>query len=481
MRLRFAPSPTGYLHIGNARTAMLNYLIKRKHNATLIIRVEDTDLERSSIESEQSILDDLRWLGIEWDEGPDKGGEYGPYRQSERFDIYKKYTEKLLSEDKAYYCYCTEEELHDMRQGASGQESFVYPGRCRNLSEKEREEHESHGIKPTVRFKIPAGERVAVNDLIKEKVVFDSENIGGDFIIVRSDGTPVYNYIVIIDDALMNISHVIRGEDHLSNTPKQILIARALNLPIPEYAHHALVLGPDRSKLSKRHGITSVQMYRKEGYLPDALLNYTSMLGWAAESGEEILSIDDIVNQFEIKNLSGSAAIFDFQKLRWMNGNYIRSYPLDKIMELFTPYIEEAAYPVDNIQRDWLESVISLIRGNCEVLSEIKNHIGLFLGDIIEPDTEADNLLKEDDSRIIISAAYDLIHSSINEDNYVTDLIPSITGDTGLKGKKLFLPIRAIITGRLKGPELDKALALIGYEKSRKRIEFMYTRYATKK
>lgn len=479
MRLRFAPSPTGYLHIGNARTAMLNYLIKKKHNATMIIRVEDTDLERSTIESEQSILEDLRWLGIEWDEGPDRGGEYGPYRQSERFDIYKKYTEKLLSEDKAYFCYCTEEELHAMREEASGQESFVYPGRCRNLSEEERERHESDGREPTVRFKIPAGERVVVDDLIKGKVVFESENIGGDFIIVRSDGTPVYNYIVIIDDALMNISHVIRGEDHLSNTPKQILIARALNLPTPEYAHHALVLGPDRSKLSKRHGITSVQMYRKEGYLPDALLNYTSMLGWAAESGEEILSITDIVNQFEIKNLSASAAIFDFQKLRWMNGNYIRSYPIDKITDLFIPYIEEAAY-LDNVQRDWLEDVISLIRGNCEVLSEIKNHIGLFLEDIIEPDTEADNLLKEDDSKIIISAAHNLIHSSINEDNYITELIPSITGDTGLKGKKLFLPIRAILTGRLKGPELDRALALIGFEKFRKRITFMYNRYVTK-
>ncbi len=479
MRLRFAPSPTGYLHIGNARTAMLNFLIKKKQNATLIIRVEDTDLERSTRESEQSILDDLRWLGIEWDEGPDKGGEYGPYRQSERFDIYQKYTEKLLIEDKAYYCYCTEEELREMRQEATGQESFVYPGRCRNLSEEERAEHESHGRKPTVRFKVPAEERVIVNDHIKGKVIFDSENIGGDFIIVRSDGTPVYNYIVIIDDALMNISHVIRGEDHLSNTPKQILIARALNLPIPEYAHHALVLGPDRSKLSKRHGITSVQMYRKEGYLPNALLNYTSMLGWAAESGEEILSINDIVNQFELKNLSGSAAIFDFQKLRWMNGNYIRSHSLDKITELFKPYIEDAGYSIDDIQRSWLEDVISLIRGNCDVLSEIKNYIGLFLDDIIEPDEAADDLLKEEHSRMIISAAYNITHSVIKEESFVRDLTASITEDTGLKGKKLFLPIRAILTGRLKGPELDKAIALIGFEKCRKRIEFMYNRYFT--
>ena len=282
MRLRFAPSPTGYLHIGNARTAVVNYVIARKFNAAYVLRIEDTDMERSSAESERSILEDLSWLGIRWDEGPGAGGEYGPYRQSERFDIYRDYTRRLLENGSAYHCYCSPEELEAMRREAQAAgRPFVYPGRCRNLSEAEKKRLESEGRSPTVRFHVPEGRSIEVDDLIKGRVLFGSENIGGDFIIVRSDGVPMYNYIVIIDDALMKISHVIRGEDHLTNTPKQIMIARALDLPVPQYAHLALVLGPDRSKLSKRHGITSVKMYRREGYLPEALVNYLSMLGWA--------------------------------------------------------------------------------------------------------------------------------------------------------------------------------------------------------
>jgi len=478
MRLRFAPSPTGFLHIGNVRTAICNFIIAKKYNAPFILRIEDTDMERSSVESEKSILEDLRWLGIEWDEGPDIGGDYGPYRQSERFDIYKEYTERLINEGKAYYCYCTQGELERMRlESVSKDKSFIYPGKCKNLSQKEKNSFISEQRKPSVRFKLPADEFIVVNDLIKGRVSFDSENIGGDFIIVRSDGVPIYNYIVIIDDALMEITHVIRGEDHLSNTPKQILIAKALNLPIPEYAHHALVLGPDRSKLSKRHGITSVQTYKREGYLPNALVNYLIMLGWATESGEEILPFDEIIKEIEIENLSKSASIFDFQKLRWMNSHYIRNEPLDEISSLLIPYIKEAGYNFEGLDMEWLDRVINLLRGYCEILSDIKNLISIFIEDVPEPDENTNKLFEDEDSKSVIKEAYRLINSEINEENISADLIKGIKKNTSIKGKKLFLPVRGILTGRLQGPELDQAIPLIGYNRCKKRIEYTFKKY----
>lgn len=480
MRVRFAPSPTGYLHIGNARTAVINYLVSKKNNSPLVLRVEDTDLERSTKESEISIMDDLKWLGIEWTEGPDLGGEFGPYRQSERFDIYKKYTEKLIAEGKAYYCYCTKEELDEMRdKEKDGRESFVYPGKCRNLTQEERDKFEAEGRKPTVRFKVPEGKEITVKDMIKGDVKFSSENIGGDFIIVRSDGTPIYNYIVTIDDTLMNITHVVRGEDHLSNTPKQILVAEALGLPVPIYAHMPLVLGSDRSKLSKRHGITSVDLYRKEGYLPEALMNYLCMLGWATESGEEILTSEEIISQFDINSMGKSAAIFDFKKLKWMNSIYIRDYPEDKILPLFNPYIEETGYRVADIDSDHLKKIILLMRNYCEVLSDIKNFLGMFLEEINQPDEDADAMLREDYSREIISAAYELYNSQIDETSFVSETVSAIKSKTTQKGKKLFMPVRAMLTGRLKGPELDLALPLIGFENCRKRVEYCYKTYCS--
>ncbi|TAL38731.1 MAG: glutamate--tRNA ligase [Spirochaetes bacterium] len=478
MRVRFAPSPTGFLHIGNARTAVCNYVIAKKTGATYVLRIEDTDMERSSLESEKSILEDLRWLGIRWDEGPDAGGDLGPYRQSERFDIYRTYTEKLLAQGKAYHCYCSPEELEAGRRSATSEgRPFVYPGTCRNLSETQRRNFETQGRRPTVRFLVPDGETIAINDHVKGRVVFASENIGGDFIIVRSDGTPIYNYIVTIDDTLMKITHVIRGEDHLPNTPKQVLIARALGLPEPEYAHLALVLGPDRAKLSKRHGITSVEMYRREGYLPEALVNYLSMLGWATESGEEIIPFEEIVRQIELEHLARSAAVFDFVKLRWMNGNYIRSADPGRITDLCIPYLEEAGFDTASFPRPWLEKVIDLVRGNCEVLSDVTKFAPPFLAEVMEPDAEADAMLREDDSKKIIAEAQRLLSGELNEDNFSTELVNRIKAGTGLKGKKLFHPVRALLTGSLAGPELDLAIPLIGYKKCRARAEFIKEKY----
>jgi nondiscriminating glutamyl-tRNA synthetase len=440
--------------------------------------VEDTDRERSSAEYEGMLLEDLKWLGIEWTEGPDTGGDFGPYRQSERFGIYKEYTDRLLGNGRAYPCYCTQEELDAMRkEAAAANRQIVYSGRCRDLSEEDRKEYEAQGRKPSIRFRLPDVASIEVNDLIKGKVVFDTGNIGGDFIIVRSGGVPVYNYIVVIDDALMKITHVIRGEDHLSNTPKQMLVAHALGFDPPQYAHHGLMLGPDRSKLSKRHGITSLRSYRERGYVPEALVNYLGLLGWASESGKEIFSIDEMAEEIDINKLSNSPAVFDFGKLKWLNGQYIRSYSTDKITGLFIPYIKEAGYSLDGIESDWFRSVISVIREKCELLSDIKDLIGIFLDDVPEPDEETDAFLREENSLKIIREAYNFINSDVKKDDFKSGLINHIKEKTGLKGKDLFMPVRGILTGRLKGPELDAAVPVIGIEKCRKRIGYMYERY----
>ncbi len=444
----------------------------------MVLRIEDTDMERGSLESERSIMEDLHWLGIRWHEGPDCGGEYGPYRQSERFDIYREYTVRLLDQKKAYHCYCSQQELDEQRIEAEKKgTAFTYPGTCRDLSDAQKKVLEDQGRRPTVRFRVPDGEMVAFQDHIKGDVSFSSENIGGDFIIVRSDGTPIYNYIVIIDDALMRITHVIRGEDHLSNTPKQILVARALGLPVPEYAHLALVLGPDRSKLSKRHGITSLSMYRDEGYLPEALINYLGMLGWASETGDEIIPLKSIIEQIDVSNLAKSAAVFDFQKLKWMNGKYLRDLPLDRATDLFAPYIARAGYDLAHLDRAHLEALVSVVQVKCDVLSDIMKLAGIFLDDVPEPDDETAAMLASDEGAAVIKAARDLIHGAINEMNYAHDIPAGIKDATGLKGKKLFMPMRALLTGRLQGPELDQALPVIGFERCLKRIEAYHERY----
>jgi nondiscriminating glutamyl-tRNA synthetase len=474
MRVRFAPSPTGFLHIGNARTAVVNHLIAKKNNADFIIRIEDTDRERSTVESEISILDDLRWLGIEWNEGPDKDKGHGPYRQSERDHLYKEYTDKLLQSGSAFKCFCTNDQVEEDKKKAVA-ENKPFLDRCRNLPLEEQVKRSAQGEFP-VKFKVPEGESIIFNDKIKGTVTFNSSNIGGDFIIVRSDGGPVYNYIVIIDDVLMEITHVIRGEDHLSNTPKQILIAKALNLPVPEYAHLPLILGADKKKLSKRHGITSVDLYRQAGYLPEALMNYLGLLGWSTESGEEILEFDKLVSLFDISSIGKSPAVFDFQKLKWINGSYMKKYSLKDITDLFLPYLKEAGLDISVISREKLEHIISLIRNSCEILSDIPGLAGIFLRDINEPDQESDKLLNEAYSKDIINIASGII-SSLNEDTLLTGLIPGIKEKTEHKGKKLFHPIRAMITGTLRGPELDLAIPVIGYDNLKKRIEYCRQKY----
>ncbi|HOP28356.1 MAG TPA: glutamate--tRNA ligase [Spirochaetota bacterium] len=475
MRVRFAPSPTGYLHIGNARTAVINYLIAKKTSAEYIIRIEDTDRERSTKESEISILNDLKWLGINWTEGPDIDKGHGPYRQSERDEIYREYTEKLIKSGNAFRCFCTREQVEEDKNKAMA-ENKPFLDRCREKSLEEQDKLASEGKEFTVKFKVPENEVITFDDKIKGTVTFNSSNIGGDFIIVRSDGGPVYNYIVSIDDALMEVTHVIRGEDHLSNTPKQMLIAKALGLPQIEYAHLPLILGFDKKKLSKRHGITSVDIYKQEGYLPEALMNYLGLLGWSTESGEELLEFDKLVELFDITHIGKSPAVFDFQKLKWMNGNYMKKYPVEQLTDMLTPYIDDAGFSTSAIERSRLEGIVSILRNSCEILSDIKNLIGIFLNDINEPDEDTDAHLKEDYALDIIRIAADVINE-VNETTYTADFIAKIKEKSPHKGKKLFHPIRAMVTGRLSGPDLDLAMPYIGYANLKKRVEYANKRY----
>jgi glutamyl-tRNA synthetase len=473
IRVRFAPSPTGKLHIGNARTAMFNYLLAKKYNGKFVLRIEDTDFERSTKESEISILKDLKWLGLSWDEGPDVGGENGPYRQSERFDIYKRFTEKLLSEGKAYKCFCTPEEIEEMRKECTARGTQPkYNGKCRNLTKEQTEQLEKQGKKYSVRFKVNEGINIIVDDLIRGKVEFNSSNIGGDFIIVRSDGVPVYNYIVVIDDYLMKITHVVRGDDHLSNTPKQILVAKALGLSLPKYAHHALILGPDRAKLSKRHGITSVSNYRDEGYLPEALFNYLSLLGWSSETGEEILSKEQLIKEVDLSRVGKSAAIFDFKKLRWINSLYIRNLDNENLLKLLTPFIEQNGYRVDDFDKNWLLLFVETIKGNLEILSEIKQWLPMFFDEAIEYEEDCRAIIENDLTENLITSFKANIENTdiINKETYV-NVMKSVMKETGVKGKKLFMPVRVLTTGKTKGPDLDKTLILLGKDKIIHRIE----------
>ena len=362
VRVRFAPSPTGPFHIGGARSALFNYLLARKTGGKLILRIEDTDRERSTPESEENIKAALKWLGMDWDEGVDVGGPNGPYHQMERLDIYKKYTDKLLAEGKAYYCYCTDEELEEERQSLIKEGKMPrYMGKCRHLTEEQIAQFKAEGRKPTVRFRVPADQQILVRDMVRGDVVFDSNNIG-DFVIVKSDGIPTYNYAVVIDDALMHITHVIRAEEHLSNTPRQCLVYDALGFKQPTFGHISLILGKDHTKMSKRHGATSVDQYRQLGYLPEAINNFLALLGWAPNSEQEIFSMDELIHEFSMDRVAKNPAVFDIDKLNWINQHYMRQLDAEAFFEAAKPHMIAAGYMTGEEEGEklaWLKRVVA--------------------------------------------------------------------------------------------------------------------------
>lgn len=477
VRVRYAPSPTGHLHIGNARTALFNYLYARSTGGKFIIRIEDTDKKRNIEGGEESQLKYLQWLGIDWDESTDKPGEYGPYRQSERNHIYEQYLNELLESGQAYKCYCTEEELEAEReaQSTSGQMPR-YSGKCRNLTKEDQEKLAAEGRKPSIRFRVPAGKVYSFNDIVKEDVSFESDGIG-DFVIAKKDGTPTYNFAVAVDDYLMKITHVLRGEDHISNTPKQLMIFEALGWEAPVYGHMTLIVNESRKKLSKRDEsiIQFIEQYEALGYLPEALFNFIALLGWSPKGEEELFSKDEFIEIFDPERLSTSSALFDNQKLTWMNNQYMKNLELAQVVELSLPHLISAGKLDENMsdeQREWASRVISLYQEQMSFGAEIVELSEMFFKTDLEYDEEAKAVLEEEQVPEVLQAFLNEIEAlETYEAAEIKSSIKAVQKSTGHKGKKLFMPIRVAVTGQTHGPELPNAIELLGKDTVKHRLQ----------
>jgi nondiscriminating glutamyl-tRNA synthetase len=475
IRTRFAPSPTGVLHVGGARTTLFNYLFAKKYEGSFILRIEDTDLERSAPEFERDIVENLKWLGVEWDEGPDIGGKYEPYRQTQRTKIYKRYLEKLLTQDKAYHCFCSEEELEAQRQYQMSQGlTPKYSGKCASLDKETVKGYLAEGRPSVIRFKV-VSKKVSFNDLIRGKVEFDT-GLMGDIVIAKNLETPLYNFAVVIDDFEMNISHVIRGEDHLSNTPKQILLQEALDMPQPTYAHLPLILGTDRTKLSKRHGSASVTDFRKEGYLPEALVNFMAFLGWNPGDDREIYSMASLVKEFSLENVQKAGAIFNVKKLDFLNGFYIRQRSPEKITELCLPYfIEAGLITKEEMDIDFLQKIVSIYQERLKKISEIVELTDFFFKEKLIYDK---NLLKwkeMPDKEIKKSLdKSEKILSKIKIEGWdkenIERVLLSETERTGNRGELLW-PLRVALTGKEASASPFEIAEILGRDKTLKRIK----------
>ncbi len=475
-KVRFAPSPTGHLHIGGARTALFNYLEAKNKGGTFLLRIEDTDADRSTKESEDVIIEDLRWLGINWNEGIEAGGDHGPYRCTERPEIYKEYLDALLEQGKAYKCYCSAEETEAERetQRANG-EMPRYVGKCRDLSKEQIEAYEAEGRVPTVRFRVPENTDIVIHDKVRGEVVFDSNGVG-DYIIAKASGTPVYNFAVSIDDHLMEITTVIRGEEHLSNTPRQVLIYEAFGWEPPTFAHVSLILGEDRSKMSKRHGSTHVDQYRNKGYLPEAIINFLALLGWSPEGEDEIFTLKELEDMFTLDRVSKNPAVFDVKKLNWINGQYIRASDLDYITKLCVPYLLEAGLITDKDveeRYDWITMLVSATRGNLEYLAQITDHVGIFFSDTVElEDDLAKEVMEPEHVKVVLESFKEkVIAAEVIDLTFAKSVFKEVQKDTGIKGKNLFMTVRVALTGQCHGPEMPDIIQILGKDGMVKRMD----------
>jgi len=480
VKVRFAPSPTGPLHIGGARTVLFNWLFARRHKGIFVLRSEDTDLERSSEKWEHDIAASLHWLGLDWDEGLEKGGPNGPYRQTERLKIYQDYLAKLWLGGHIYYCFCTPEELaRDREEAMARGDNPVYSGRCLGLTPAQIAEKLRAGLKPTIRFKVPEDTEILIDDLVRGQVSFQSRNIG-DFIIIKSDGIPTYNYAVVIDDITMGITHIIRANEHLINTPRQVLIYQALGEPMPAFGHVSVVLDTSGRKMSKRMGDMSVGRYARHGYLPEAVVNFMAFLGWSPEDDTEIMSIDELVEAFDLSRISKSPGIFDAQKLDWMNNQYIRANDLDRLADLALPFLEAEGL-AECINRDWLKYVLAVVRDELQYLAQLPDIIKEFLAGTVQVQPEALPPLQLETTGMVLDeflARLEALPEAENlpqQQQQVQALLKQLNKDlkarAGISGKAVYMPIRAALTGAVSGQELYFLVPILGKERAAARIK----------
>jgi glutamyl-tRNA synthetase len=466
MRVRFAPSPTGQLHVGNARTALFNWLLARGQAGTFVLRIEDTDAERSTPESERAIIEDLHWMGLEWNEGIDKGGDFGPYRQSERLYIYRAHAVELLSRGQAYRCFCTAEQLEMDRYAALREgRPPKYVGRCRDIPPDQARRRAESGESAVIRFRVPEDRDVVFKDLVRGEVRFGNEVIG-DAVLVRSDGTPAYNYAVVIDDALMAITHVIRGEDHISNTPRQLLLYEAFGWRPPEFAHVSLVLGPDHGVLSKRHGATSVAEFRARGYLPEALANYLALIGWSPGEGQELLPLDELAKRFRLENVGHSAGVFDVEKLAWVNRHYLKAADPARLARLAVPYFKQEGWLTEATDSavGYLEAVVPMAAGSVDRLEQVTARLR-FLFDYSPERALQDSAVRAEaeSARPVIAALAEELSSTgpMLDREAFRAAAARVRERTSQKGRALFHPIRLALLGEPEGVELDLAVPAI--------------------
>jgi nondiscriminating glutamyl-tRNA synthetase len=472
LRVRYAPSPTGHLHIGGARTALFNYLLARKLGGQFIIRFEDTDQSRHVEHAEEKQLAGLKWLGLNWDESTDIGGPNGPYRQTERLHLYRPVIEQLLASGDAYECFCSEEELERVReeQQARG-ETPRYAGTCRHLSEEQKAAHRASGRTPSIRFRVPEDETITFEDSVRGTVSFHTSEIG-DFIIVRPDGIPTYNFAVVMDDHQMAITQVIRGEEHLTNTPRQLLIYRALGWEAPQFAHISLILNQDRKKMSKRDEsiIQFIEQYRDLGYLPEAVVNFIALLGWSPVGEQELFTLAEITEQFGLDRIAKSPAVFDVEKMKWMNNQYIKQADLARLTELAIPHLQRAGRipaELDEQTTAWVHALVGLYQEPMRAVSEIVELSADFFRDqVTDVEAEAQIVLQEEQVPAVLAAFAAQCEQLMEWDvTAIQASIKSVQKETGAKGKALFMPIRAALTGQTHGRDLNQTIWLLGRER----------------
>ena len=474
-RVRFAPSPTGYLHVGGARTALFNWLYARHHGGTFILRIEDTDVERSSADMVTGILDGLRWLGLDWDEGPEAGGDYGPYFQSERLDRYRAMAERLVTSGHGYYCYCSPESLHQKRQEAeSAGTAWIYDRRCLSLTPEQRREYEMTGAARAIRFRVPEGETRFV-DLVHGPISFDGSHIE-DFVILRSDGHPTYHLSVVADDVEMRITHVVRGDDHISNTPKHVMLFEALGSPVPQFAHVPLILGPDKKRLSKRHGATSVTEYERQGYLSEAMVNFLALLGWSPGTNQELFTREELIAQFALEGISGGNAVFNQEKLDWMNAQHVMRLTTEAIVAAIRSNLEAAGLwsaDYDSARRAWLHQAIELVKPRVKKTSDFVAQLEPFLRDRVDYDPAAVEKHLATAGLADHVAALALAFESVGTFDAGTAeaALRQVADARGVKAGALIHATRVALTGKAVSPGLFEVAVIVGQRRTIERLQ----------